>query len=310
MPEVATVEGIGAHEGRAVTLRGWLAGKRSSGKLHFLQVRDGTGTIQCVMAKADVPADVFTLADRLPQESSLVVTGSVRADPRSPIGYELGVTNLRVVQPSAEYPITPKEHGTAFLLDHRHLWLRSTRQHAILRVRAEVIRAARDYLDGHGFLVFDAPILTPAACEGTTTLFPVEYFGDTAYLTQSGQLYGEAGAMALGRIYCFGPTFRAEKSKTRRHLTEFWLVEPEMAFAGLDDDMDLAEDFLVHVVGAVRERRQVELRALGRDPAALERIQKPFPRVTYAEALDILRKKGFPLEWGADLGGKPFLRRM
>ena len=302
MAEAATVERIREHDGRAVTLRGWLAGKRSSGKLHFLQVRDGTGTIQCVMAKADVPADVFTLADHLPQESSLIVTGTVRADPRSPIGYELGVTGLEVVQPSAEYPITPKEHGTAFLLDHRHLWLRSSRQHAILRVRAEVIRACREYLDGHGFVGFDAPILTPAACEGTTTLFPVEYFGETAYLTQSGQLYGEAGAMALGRIYCFGPTFRAEKSKTRRHLTEFWMIEPEIAFAGLDDDMDLAEDFLVHVVAAVRERRAAELRALGRDPAALERIVKPFPRITYAEALDVLRKKGFALDWGADLG--------
>src|SRR5207248_1349802 len=303
MPEAATVEGIGAHAGRTVTLHGWLAGRRSSGKLHFLQVRDGTGTIQCVMAKAEVPAEVFALADHLPQESSLIVTGTVRADARSPIGYELGVTDLRVVHQSADYPITPKEHGPAFLLDHRHLWLRSVRQHALLRVRSEVIRACREYLDGHGFLAFDAPILTPAACEGTTTLFPVQYFEETAYLTQSGQLYAEAGAMAFGKVYCFGPTFRAEKSKTRRHLTEFWMVEPEMAFAGLDQDMDLAEDFLVHVVGAVRERRQPELRALGRDLVPLERVQKPFPRVTYAEALDILRQKGFALEWGADLGG-------
>src|SRR2546422_1002082 len=252
MLEVATVEGIGAHAGRTVTLRGWLAGRRSSGKLHFLQVRDGTGTIQCVMAKAEVPAEVFALADHLPQESSLVVTGTVRADARSPIGHELGVSDLQVVHQSADYPITPKEHGPAFLLDHRHLWLRSSRQHALLRVRSEVIRACREYLDGHGFLAFDAPILTPAACEGTTTLFPVQYFDETAYLTQSGQLYAEAGAMAFGKVYCFGPTFRAEKSKTRRHLTEFWMVEPEMAFADLDEDMDLAEDFLVHVVGAVR----------------------------------------------------------
>src|SRR5262245_25524459 len=303
MPEPATVDRIRAHEGRQFVPRGWLAARRSSGKIHFLQVRDGTGTIQCVLAKADVPADVFTLADHLPQESSLIVTGTVRADPRSPIGYELGVTNLRVVQPSAEYPITPKEHGTAFLLDHRHLWLRSSRQHAILRVRAEVIRAAREYLAGHGFLVFDAPILTPAACEGTTTLFPVEYFGDTAFLTQSGQLYGEAGAMAFGKVYCFGPTFRAEKSKTRRHLTEFWMIEPEMAFAGLDEDMDLAEDFLVAVVGRVRERCAGELATLDLDPAALARVQKPFPRITYADALDGLRRKGFALEWGADLGG-------
>ncbi len=300
---VATVERISAFEGQTVTLRGWLAGRRSSGKLHFLQLRDGTGTIQCVMAKAEVPSDVFALADHLPQESSVEVTGTVRADPRSPIGFELGVSDLRVVHRSDEYPITPKEHGTAFLLDQRHLWLRSSRQHAILRVRAAVMRACREYFDDRGFTAFDAPILTPAACEGTTTLFPVEYFGDTAYLTQSGQLYGEAGAFALGKVYVFGPTFRAEKSKTRRHLTEFWMVEPEVAFANLDDDMDLAEDFLVHVVGRVRAARELELKLLGRDLTALERVQKPFPRITYAEALDVLRSKGFTLEWGADLGG-------
>ena len=303
MAEVVTVEGIGAYEGRSVTLRGWLAGRRSSGKLHFLQLRDGTGTIQCVMAKAEVPAEVFAEADHLPQESSLVVTGVARADARAPIGYELGVTDLRVVQRSGEYPITPKEHGPAFLLDHRHLWVRSSRQHALLRVRAEVIRASREYLDGHGFVAFDAPILTPAACEGTTTLFPVDYFGETAYLTQSGQLYAEAGAMAFGKVYVFGPTFRAEKSKTRRHLTEFWMVEPEVAFAGLDEDMDLAEDFLVHVVRAVLARRAAELRLLGRDLAPLERVEKPFPRITYGEALAVLARKGFDLAWGADLGG-------
>ena len=300
---VTTVERIAAFEGETVTLRGWLAGRRSSGKLHFLQVRDGTGTIQCVTAKADVSPDVFLLADHLPQESSLEVTGFVRADARSPIGFEIGVADLRVVQQAAEYPITPKEHGPAFLLDHRHLWLRSSRQHAILRVRAEVVRACREYLDGHGFLAFDAPILTPAACEGTTTLFPVGYFDETAYLTQSGQLYGEAGAMAFGKIYCFGPTFRAEKSKTRRHLTEFWMVEPEMAFAGLDEDMDLAEDFLAHVVQTVLANRRSELAALGRDTAPLERVGKPFPRITYAEALAILAQKGLPVAWGADLGG-------
>jgi asparaginyl-tRNA synthetase len=303
MAEVATVERIGAFAGRTVTLRGWIAGRRSSGKLHFLQVRDGTGTIQCVIAKAEVSPEVFTAADHLPQESAVEILGMVRADPRAPIGYEIGVSDLRVVSRSAEYPITPKEHGTAFLLDHRHLWLRSSRQHALLRVRAEVVRAAREYLDGQGFLAFDAPILTPAACEGTSTLFPVEYFGETAYLTQSGQLYAEAGALAFGKVYCFGPTFRAEKSKTRRHLTEFWMVEPEMAFAGLDEDMDLAEDFLVHVVGAVRERRAHELAVLGRDPAALARVTKPFPRITYGDAIDLLRRKGFAVEWGADLGG-------
>src|SRR5436853_1953976 len=308
MPEVATVEGIGAHAGRTVTLRGWLAGRRSSGKLHFLQVRDGTGTIQCVMAKAEVPAEVFALADHLPQESSLVVTGTVRADPRSPIGYELGVTDLRVVARSDEYPITPKEHGTAFLLDHRHLWLRSSRQHALLRVRAEVIRAAREYLDGHGFLVFDAPILTPAACEGTTTLFPVEYFGETAYLTQSGQLYIEATAMALGKVYSFGPTFRAEKSKTRRHLTEFWMVEPEVAYATLDDIMELAEGFISFIVQRCLERRRPDITTIGRDLSKLEKIQTPFPRMSYDDAVKLLQEghaKGAlenKFEWGGDLG--------
>src|SRR6184192_412170 len=292
MPEAATVEGIGAHAGRTVTLHGWLAGRRSSGKLHFLQVRDGTGTIQCVMAKAEVPAEVFALADHLPQESSLVVTGTVRADARSPIGYELGVSDLQIVHQSADYPITPKEHGPAFLLDHRHLWLRSSRQHALLRVRSEVIRACREYLDGHGFLAFDAPILTPAACEGTTTLFPVQYFDETAYLTQSGQLYAEAGAMAFGKVYCFGPTFRAEKSKTRRHLTEFWMVEPEMAYADLGDVMELAEDLVVSVVGRVLEKRRRELAILERDTSKLETVRPPFPRISYADAVAKLKALG------------------
>ena len=300
---VVTVESIGAQAGEVVTLRGWLAARRSSGKLHFLQVRDGTGTIQCVMGKQDVAADVFSLADHLAQETSLEVTGTVRADARSASGFELAVSGLTVVAtPTGEYPITPKDHGTAFLLEHRHLWLRSSRQHAILRVRAEIVRAAREYLDGHGFLGFDAPILTPAACEGTTTLFPVEYFGEQAYLTQSGQLYGEAGAMAFGKVYVFGPTFRAEKSKTRRHLTEFWMVEPEMAFAGLDEDMELAEQFLTHIVGRVLERRAPELRVLERDLTKLECIRTPFPRITYAEAIERLQRKGFPVTFGDDFG--------
>ncbi len=300
---VATVERIAEHEGHSVTLKGWLAARRSSGKLHFLQLRDGTGTIQCVMGKNDVPPDVFALADHLPQESSIEVTGTVRKDPRSPIGYEVGASDLKVVHKSDEYPITPKEHGPAFLLDHRHLWLRSSRQHAVLRIRAEVVRACREYFDTHGFTAFDAPIFTPNACEGTTSLFAVPYFDETAYLTQSGQLYAEAGAMALGKVYTLGPTFRAEKSKTRRHLTEFWMVEPEMAYATLDDDMDLAEDFIVHVAKSVRERRATELKVLERDTTKLDAVQKPFPRITYAEALDILKTKGFELEWGADLGG-------
>jgi asparaginyl-tRNA synthetase len=299
------VEDIGAHDGERVTLRGWLAARRSSGKIHFLQLRDGTGTIQCVMGKNDVPPDVFARADHLRQESALEVTGTVRADARAPIGYELGVSDLQVLHaPADEFPISPKDHGTGFLLEHRHLWLRSSRQHAVLRVRAEVVRACREYLDEHGFLGFDAPILTPAACEGTTTLFPVEYFGETAYLTQSGQLYGEAGALAFGKVYVFGPTFRAEKSKTRRHLTEFWMVEPEMAFAGLDEDMDLAEDFLVHVVGRVLQRRRIELGALERELAPLERVQKPFPRITYGEAIERLRGAGVDIAWGDDLGAE------
>ena len=288
---IATVDGIGAHEGKTVVLRGWLAARRSSGKLHFLQLRDGSGTIQCVMGKQDVPEAVFAAADHLSHETSLEVTGTVRADTRSAIGYELGVTDLRVIAtPTTEFPITPKEHGTAFLLEHRHLWLRSSRQHAIMRIRAEIVRAVREYFDERGFLGFDAPILTPAACEGTTTLFPVEYFGEQAFLTQSGQLYGEAGALAFGKIYVFGPTFRAEKSKTRRHLTEFWMVEPEVAFADLDQNMDLAEDFLVHVVGRVLARRAQELRVHERDVAKLERVQKPFPRIGYGEALERLQQ--------------------
>src|SRR5215468_5715204 len=302
---VVTIDDLGARVGETVTLRGWLASRRSSGKVHFLQVRDGTGTVQCVMGKNDVAADVFARADHLPQETSLELTGEVRADKRAPLGVELGVTDLRVLHaPTDEYPIAPKDHGTAFLLEHRHLWLRSSRQHAVLRIRAEVMRAAREYLDGHGFVGFDAPILTPAACEGTTTLFPVEYFGDTAYLTQSGQLYAEAGALAFGKVYVFGPTFRAEKSKTRRHLTEFWMVEPEMAFAGLEEDMDLAEDFLAHIVGRVLERRTPELRTLERDPALLERIQKPFPRITYSEAIERLHAQGAVIAWGDDVGAE------
>jgi asparaginyl-tRNA synthetase len=250
-----------------------------------------------------VPADVFERAGHVPQESSIEVTGTVRADARSPLGYELAVRDLRVVQEAAPYPITPKEHGPAFLLDHRHLWLRSARQHAIMRVRASVVRACREYFDARGFTLLDAPIFTPAACEGTTTLFEVGYFDDKAYLTQSGQLYMEAGAMAFGKVYCFGPTFRAEKSKTRRHLTEFWMIEPEVAYADLDDDMALAEDFLVEVVGRVVDERRAELAALERDTAPLERVQKPFPRISYEQALALLAESGKPMSFGDDFGG-------
>jgi len=294
---------IAKYEGQEVTLKGWLYNKRSSGKIHFLQVRDGTGIIQCVVFKGDVPEDLFDLSDKITQESSLIVKGVVRADKRSPIGYELGVKDLEVVQMAEEYPITPKEHGVAFLMEHRHLWIRSSRQHAILRIRSEIIKACRSYLDDNGFTLIDAPIFTPAACEGTTTLFETDYFGEKAYLTQSGQLYVEAAAMAFGRVYCFGPTFRAEKSKTRRHLTEFWMVEPEMAYYDLKGDMDLAEDLLEHIVQQVLANKRRELETLGRDISRLEKIEKPFPRITYTEAVEIVNKHGLRMEWGDDFGG-------
>ena len=278
----AYIEDIGKHEGQDVTIKGWLHNRRSSGKIHFLIVRDGTGFIQGVMSKATVGDDLFRAADHLSQETSVILTGTVRADQRAPSGYEVDVKQLEVVGGSQDYPITPKEHGVDYLLDRRHLWIRSERQQAILRVRHEIINAIRDFFNARGFILADTPIFTPAACEGTTTLFPAQYFEEaTAYLTQSGQLYNEANAMALGRVYCFGPTFRAEKSKTRRHLTEFWMVEPEMAYASLDDVMELAEDLIVEVVGRVLDKRQRELKVLERDTAKLESIRKPFPRMMY-----------------------------
>lgn len=303
MPESVYVGDIARYEGQEVTLKGWLYNKRSSGKLHFLQVRDGTGVIQCVVFKGDVSPEIFQMADHISRETSLIVTGTVRADARSPIGFELSVKDLQVLQEAQDYPITLKEHGVAFLLDHRHLWLRSSRQHALLRVRSEVIKACRDYFDEHGFTLLDAPIFTPAACEGTTTLFPVDYFGDTVYLTQSGQLYMEAGAMAFGKVYCFGPTFRAEKSKTRRHLTEFWMIEPEVAYCDLNGDMALAEDFIEYVVQRVTSNRRAELLSLERDLSKLENVKKPFPRISYGEAIELLQKKGVEISWGADFGG-------
>ena len=303
MPEWVYVRDIAQHEGQEVELRGWLYSKRSSGKLHFLQVRDGTGTIQCVLFKGEVSDHIFALGHTLTQESSVIVKGTVRADTRSAIGFELGVTTLEIAQQAHDYPITPKEHGVAFLLDHRHLWLRSSRQHSLLRIRSEVIKACRDYFDDHGFTLLDAPIFTPAACEGTSTLFPVEYFDETVYLTQSGQLYMEAGAMAFGKVYCCGPTFRAEKSKTRRHLTEFWMIEPEVAYCDLNGDMDLAEDFLESVVQRVLTHRQAELRALERDTTKLAQIKKPFPRISYGEAIERLQAKGVDIQWGDDFGG-------
>ncbi|HZP48304.1 MAG TPA: asparagine--tRNA ligase [Vicinamibacterales bacterium] len=298
------IEDIGRHEGQEVTLKGWLHNRRSSGKIHFLIVRDGTGFIQAVMSKAAVGDEQFKLADHLSQETSIVVTGTARADKRAPSGYEIDVKSLQVVGESHDYPITPKEHGVDYLLDRRHLWIRTERQQAVLRVRHEVINAVRDFFNSRGFILADTPIFTPAACEGTTTLFPTQYFEETtAYLTQSGQLYNEANAMALGRVYCFGPTFRAEKSKTRRHLTEFWMVEPEMAYADLNDVMDLAEDLVVSVVARVLDKRQRELKALERDTAKLESVQKPFPRISYDDAVKKLQAKGLPIEWGGDFGG-------
>jgi len=298
------IEDIGKHEGEEVTIRGWLHNRRSSGKIHFLTLRDGSGFVQAVLSKAAVGEERFKTADHLSQETSLTVTGIARADKRAPSGYEIDVQSFEIIGPSHDYPITPKEHGVDYLLDRRHLWIRSERQQAILRVRHEIINAVRDFFNGRGFILADTPIFTPAACEGTTTLFPAQYFDEqTAFLTQSGQLYNEANAMALGRVYCFGPTFRAEKSKTRRHLTEFWMVEPEMAYADLNDIMDLAEDLVVSVVGRVLDKRRRELAVLERDVSKLESVQKPFPRISYDEAVTTLQSKGMPIEWGGDFGG-------
>jgi asparaginyl-tRNA synthetase len=299
-----TIDTIGGHVGQAVTIKGWLHNRRSSGKIHFLVIRDGTGFLQVVMGKNDVPEETFKAADHLSQETSVVVTGTVREDKRAKGGYELTANALEVVGAAQDYPITPKEHGVDYLMDRRHLWIRTERQAAILKVRHEVIDAVRDYFNGNGFILADTPIFTPAACEGTTTLFPVQYFEDTtAYLTQSGQLYNEANAMALGKVYCFGPTFRAEKSKTRRHLTEFWMVEPEMAYADLDDVITLAEGLVSSVVARVLDKRMNELKLLERDTSKLESVKAPFPRITYDEAAKILTGKGLPFQHGTDLGG-------
>src|SRR5499427_385904 len=292
-PVVTTIREVGKHDGDTVTIRGWLYNLRESGKLLFPQFRDGSGIIQGVVVKSQVSPELFESIKTLTQESSVIVTGKVRADKRAPGGYELDITDAQVVQrvnPDDPYPITPKEHGTEFLMDHRHLWVRSQRQAAILRVRAEIIKAARDFFDERGFTLTDPPILTPAACEGTTTLFPVDYFDEQAYLTQSGQLYIEATAMALGKVYSFGPTFRAEKSKTRRHLTEFWMVEPEVAYATLDDLMDLAEGLISFLVQRCLEKRRADLQTIGRDITKLENVKTPFPRVTYDDAVKILQE--------------------
>jgi len=304
MSPIAYIQDIAQFAGQDVTLRGWLHNRRSSGKIHFLVVRDGTGFMQVVMSKADIGEELFARADHLSQETAIVVTGTVRADTRAKGGFELTGTGFTVVAEAHDYPITPKEHGVDYLMDRRHLWIRSQRQHSVLRVRHEVINAVRDFFNSRGFILADTPIFTPSACEGTTTLFPVQYFEDTtAYLTQSGQLYNEANAMALGKTYCFGPTFRAEKSKTRRHLTEFWMVEPEVAYATLDDTMDLAEQLVESVVARVLDKRRAELAQLERDTSKLETVTTPFPRISYTEAIERLKGAGLPVEWGGDFGG-------
>ena len=311
MNPVTTIAHIGHHEGQAVTIRGWVYNLRESGKLLFPIFRDGSGTIQGVVAKNAVPPEVFDAIKGLTQESSVIVEGKVRADKRAPGGYELDVSGIQVLQRVPEsdpFPISLKEHGVDFLMEHRHLWVRTPRQAAILRVRAEIIKAVRNFFDDNGFTLTDPPILTPAACEGTTTLFPVDYFDEQAYLTQSGQLYIEATALALGKVYSFGPTFRAEKSKTRRHLTEFWMVEPEVAYATLDDLMDLAEQLIGFVVRRCIEKRRADLQTIGRDVSKLEKVTPPFPRITYDEAVKMLQEahaKGAlenRFEWGGDLG--------
>ena len=300
------IEDAGKHVGEEVTLKGWIHNKRSSGKIQFLIVRDGSGYIQGVLVRNAVAPEVFAAAETLTHESSVIVTGKIREDSRAPSGYEMdltGVEPVQVVSKDEPFPITPKEHGIEFLMDQRHLWIRSTRQRAILKIRHEIIKGVRDFFDDNGFTLADTPVLTPAACEGTSTLFEVKYFDETAFLTQSGQLYGEAMAMALGRVYNFGPTFRAEKSKTRRHLTEFWMVEPEVAYATVEDTMDLAEQMISFVVGRVVLKRKEELKVLERDISKLEKIVPPFPRISYDDAVGILQKNGSEIQWGSDFGG-------
>ena len=306
MPTAVDIRNVAQFEGQEVVIQGWLYNLRESGKLLFPLFRDGTGVIQGVVVKKSVAPEIFEQARHLTQESSVRITGKVRADQRAPGGFELDVTNLEVVQripPESGYPITPKEHGVEFLMDHRHLWLRSARQRAILGVRHEIIKACRDFFDERGFTLVDTPIFTPAACEGTTTLFEVNYFEEKAYLAQSGQLYNEAAAAAVGKTYCFGPTFRAEKSKTRRHLTEFWMIEPEMAFADLEDACALAEQLVAFVVERVLSRRLGDLATLERDVSKLENCTVPFPRMRYDDAVRILKESGSEIQWGGDFGG-------
>jgi asparaginyl-tRNA synthetase len=300
---VTYIENIAVHQGTEVTLRGWVYNKRSSGKLQFILLRDGTGRIQCVASQGNFTEAEYGVLDELTQESSLEVTGRVRRDERAPGGFELEVSGFKVCQIAEGYPITPKEHGVAFLMENRHLWLRSARPHAIMRIRHEIIKACRDYFDDRGFTLVDTPIFTPNACEGTTTLFETQYFDQKAYLTQSGQLYNEATAAAFGRVYCFGPTFRAEKSKTRRHLMEFWMIEPEVAYATLEDTMQLGEGLICFILERVLSRRRAELEVLKRHTAPLEAVSRPFPRLSYDDAVETLKAGGSSIQWGMDFGG-------
>jgi len=302
MDRTTTVAELPRRIGDLVELRGWVYNLRSSGKIHFVILRDGTGFVQAVAALGEVDNETFERVGGLSQESAVVLRGRVRADSRAPGGCEVSLTSVEVLSVAHDYPIALKEHGPEFLLDHRHLWLRTPRQTALMRLRAELVRALRDWLDEHGFVNVDSPILTPSAVEGTTTLFKLDYFGEPAYLSQSGQLYQEATAMALGRTYCFGPTFRAEKSKTRRHLIEFWMLEPEMAWVDFEGNLEVQEELVSFAVARVLERCSGELKTLGRDTASLERVKPPFPRLSYDEALELLRRKGLELAWGEDFG--------
>lgn len=302
--EQTTIGRISEHAGNVVELKGWIANRRSSGKIRFLQLRDGSGLIQCIVTADSVPTEAFELAGTIPYESSVILQGEVAEDPRSPGGFELRATDFQLVSEAQPYPISKKDHGVGFLMDHRHLWLRSSKQTALLQIRSHITRAARNFFDEREFVAVDAPILTPTACEGTTSLFEVEYFDRSAYLTQSGQLYGEAAAMALGKVYVFGPTFRAEKSKTRRHLTEFWMLEPEMAFWNLAETIDLAEAMVCRIVEQVMVNCGPQLEVLERDTDTLEKITSPFPRITYSEAVGLLRDKGIQFAWGNDFGAE------
>jgi asparaginyl-tRNA synthetase len=302
-PTVVSISRLPEHAGQRVTVRGWIANKRSSGKIAFLQVRDGSGVVQAVASRADISEAAWADAERATQESTVHLTGTARADKRAPGGVEIQLDDFKVDYLTADFPIAPKDHGTAFLMENRHLWLRSTRQRAALRVRSEAVQAIRDFFYERGFTLIDSPILTPAACEGTSTLFETDYFGEKAFLSQSGQLYLEPAAAALGKVYCFGPTFRAEKSKTRRHLMEFWMVEPEVAFLEFDGLCQLAEEFVTYCTGRVLERAAEDLKVLERDTSKLQTVIAPFPRITYTEAIELLKKDGFPIQWGDDIGG-------